>query len=181
VKTRLGRIGANLAIGALLYFNLAALLLVCDVRLPHPSFSGRFTQGPLPNHWVTERLFRMFDLFDRWSWSNWGFAAYGSRQRLATAPGQPTPDMVDLDLYRYFPQQLGEANRRIYLLSYRDNRARLKVEYERMADDLRRLYDEEHPEAPVEQVFLYEYTWKKDKAGYYTHFDEHSTELVGHD
>lgn len=178
--TRQKRIIVGLCMGALIYFNTASLLLVCGVRLPRWEPRSQWTAGPLPNHWLSERIFRMFDLFDRWSWQNWGFGAYGVKERLETPPKAPTDDMIDLDIYDYFPHQRGEQNRRIYLLSSRNNPARLKVEYKRMADNIQRIHNARHPDDPVAQVLIYQYAWRKGKEGYWQYFSERTADLQGH-
>ena len=174
------KIFTSLLLAALVYFNVAALLLVCEVRLPKLfQISSRPTRGPLPNHWATERLFRMFNLFMRWDWYNSGFGAYGMRKQLRHPPAVPNASMIDLDIYRYFPQSLGEANRRVFLTSYRRDKKRVSREYLQMADIIQRLHNEAHPEDPVEQVAIYHYRWRKTKHSYKSMFGKREITLIG--
>lgn len=174
---KLKRVAIQVLIVAILYFNVAAMLIVAGVRLPRAP-SLEYTSGPLPNHWVTERLFRTFDVFDRWSWTNWEVSAWGTRDEVEPPPAQPTPDMVNLRLYTWFPQSQGEAIRRFWLMSYRNNEGRLRREYAVMARTLKRLYNEQHPGEPVAQVFFYEHTWRKSDQGFYHLFHERQTTRI---
>lgn len=170
----------SLGLAALVYFNLAGIVYTSEVRLPNLEPRSRMAAAPLPNHWATENLFRMFSLFAHATWWNLGYSAYGSRHRLDTPPAAPTDDLVDLDVYQYFPQVYGEQNRRLYLRSYRGDPTRLRIEYERMANVLQRLHNEQHPDRAVEQVFIYELTWRRGKEGHFQHFASRKTLLVGH-
>ncbi len=173
----LRRIGANLAILAVLYFNVAALLIVTGVRLPRaPSLP--YTEGPLPNHWLTERAFRTFDVFDRWSMTNWEMSAWGAPSALRETPPQPTSTMIDLHWFDYFPQSHGEAIRRQWLMSFRNDAPRLTREYSKMAAVMRRLWNEDHPDQQIERVYFYEHTWPKSDQGFYARYEERSTSFV---
>jgi hypothetical protein len=167
----------NLLIAAVLYFNLAALLLACNIRFPSRWES---IGGALPNHWSTQRLFQMFSLFGGITQYSVFYSAWGSRQELAVAPAEPGPDLIDLDVYRYFPQTLGEANRRLGFATFYTDEERVTRSYRRMADTIQRWHAREHPEDGVVQVFIYKHWWPKSELGYHHLEDQRGTRLVGH-
>ena len=167
----------NLLIAAIVYFNLAALILASGFRFSSP---WPEVAGPLPNHWVTQRMFQMFSLFGGITRHSVAYSAYGVRESLGSAPAEPTEDMLDLDIYRYFPQTLGEANRRLGLLTYVGDDERLDRGYQRMAETIRRWHNRTHPAEEVAQVFIYQHWWPKSEQGYYHFQDQRHTQLKGH-
>ena len=170
---------ANLVIATVIYLNLAALVLACGLRFPSP-WSEHGVRGPLPNHWVGQRMFQMFSLFGGITRHSVWYTAHGSRESLANAPAEPRGDMVDLDIYRYFPQTLGEANRRLGLMTYTTDPERLEQGYRRMAQTILRWHRRDHPEDAIEQVFIYQHWWPKSELGYHHHADQRPPPLKGH-
>lgn len=168
---------AALATIALFYFNIDSLSATLGLRFK-PIMAN--TPGPLPNHWTTHTLFRLFDVFDRWSINNYGFRAYGTTTRLDAMPILPTEEMIDLNIYDYFPQILGEANRKIWLQPYRSDHRKLRVMYPRLAAMIQRLYNQKNPNANIVQVFIYRYEWPKSPVGHYHLIDQATIYTEGH-
>ncbi len=168
---------AILATVALFYFNVDALSSTLGLRFK-PIIDG--SPGHLPNHWTFSNLFKVFDVFDRWSTTNYGFRAYGSFKHYDTMPILPTENMVDLNVYDYFPQILGEANRKIWLQPYRRDYRKLTAVYPRLATMVQRLYNEKHPEKPVIQTFIYRYEWPKSPLGHYQEIGRATIYTEGH-
>jgi len=153
---------------AMFYFNLDATITTLGLR-----FKKRVPGTPsiLPNHWTFFRLFAVYDVFDKWSTRNYGYRAYGLKERTDKIPILPTAEMVNLEVYDYFPQILGEANRKLWLQSYRNNPKRLLLESVRLCSQIQRLYNKNHPDDPVVQVVIYRYEWDKDPASHYAKID----------
>ena len=167
----------NLLIVLVVYLNASALLPSCGIRLPR---YGQGVAGPLPNHWATHKLFQLFGVFSSTSSYCHAFAAFGAPDPLPEVPQAPLPDMIDLDIDRYFPQSRGEANQRIALWGYRDDRERRRRAYRRMAEVIQRLHNRAHPETPVAQVFIYRHRWPKSELGFEHHRAQRTTRLLGH-
>jgi hypothetical protein len=171
--------GANLLILSLLYCDVAGILRTTAGAIRLKS-AGPGLNGPLPNHWVLENLFEMFGLFGGISHESVYYYAMGSARRLAVAPPEPTPDMVDLDIYQYFDFTLGEANRRVLLMSYEGESERLRDGYRHMAQVLMDRHNRANPWRKVEQVFIYARWWPKSPRGYFAEYSRHQGILRGH-
>ncbi|MDZ4784939.1 MAG: hypothetical protein SGJ02_02570 [bacterium] len=167
----------SILIFVFLYLNIDALNSTLGLRFK-PLITGY--DSLLPNHWITQRLFRVFDVFDRWTNFNFGYRAYGSRTYYDQPPISPTTEMIDLDIYKYFPQIRGEANRRIWLQSFRQDSQRLKIAYSRMTSTLQRLHNLKHPHDSIVQVFIYRYEWQKSLDGFDANMDKGKIMLEGH-
>ncbi len=167
-------IGAHLAIIAFFYFNIDALNTTLNLRF-EPIVEG--TNSLLPNHWIPQRLFRIWDVFDRWSNFNFGYRAYGSKVRLNPPPKTPTAEMIDLKVYDYFPQIRGEANRRLWLQSFRGDPKKMREYHTRIISTIQRLHNEKHPDNEIVQVILYRYEWKKSGEGWDANMDKGSVAL----
>jgi hypothetical protein len=96
-----------------------------------------------------------------------------------TTPTAPTQAMVDLDIYSYFPQSHGEANQRLGFAGYGNEPERTAESYSQMAEIIKRLHNQKHPDQPVKQVFIFLYTWPADPNGYYYRSSEASVQLLG--
>ena len=140
-----------MVICGVIYMNIAALLYVSSTRID------------LPNHWVTLRLFSMFNLFDRWSTQNYGFEIRALVDD--TTDDEPAQPRV-IDPYLYFPQTRGEANRRLNMLSYGRHQHRKDKAYQELIEDIRRLHQREHPQDVVERMHLIMLQWPADPAGH---------------
>jgi hypothetical protein len=160
--------GAVLAILLFFYLNIDALCTTLNLRFK-PIFAGG--ESLLPNHWTTRRLFRIWDVFDRWSDFNIGFRAYGSYSILDSVPAAPTPEMVDLDIDSYFPYHRGETNRRLWMVTIRHDLPRTRKYQQRVLATIKRLHNQAHPEKPIKQAFLYHYTWQKSPLGWEVNMD----------
>lgn len=165
---------ANAAIVVFLYFSLDGLLVSWGVRF-EPAAPG--LRGPLPNLPILEQLFAIHAVFDRYSDQAFGFSARGVPAHAAAEREAPT--FVEIDLERYFPQSRGDAYRRLQLWAHASSdRPAL---YARLAGQLRRLHNADHPEAPVEKVFIYRHRWPKSLYGYAYWYAQRDSEIVGHD
>jgi len=157
----LKKVGAIFIILLLFYLNVDSLSTTLNLRFK-PLFPG--STSLLPNHWMTRQLFRIWDVFDRWSTFNIGYRAYGSLTELKTPPTKPTADMIDLDVYSYFPYERGDSNRRLGMPSIR-TRPALRIYQKRILEMVKREYNKKHPEAPIKQAILYQYIWQKNPEG----------------
>jgi hypothetical protein len=161
--------GAITIIALFFYLNIDSLCWTLNLRFK-PLLEG--SQTLLPNHWTTRRLFRVWDVFDGWSNYNIGYKAFGSTDQLTEAPLKPKPEMIDLDIYSYFPYIRGEANRRLWMVTLRSNRERTQRYQARILSVIKRLYNERHPDKPIKQAFLYLYTWPKSPVGWDANIDK---------
>lgn len=158
----LKKVGVTFIILLFFYLNVDSLCTTLNLRFK-PIFSG--SDSLLPNHWTTRQLFRIWDVFDRWSIYNSGFRAYGSLKELEAAPAKPTPEMIDLNIYSYFPYERGDTNRRLGMPSIRNNPSAVRIYQKRILEMVKKKYNQEHPEAPIQQAFLYLYVWEKSPEG----------------
>ena len=160
------KILALLATIALFYFNIDALTTTLGLRF---HFREHNLPGPLPNHWTFRTLFRVYDVFDRWSNYNYGYEAYGTTKILESVPEKPTGEMINLDIYKYFPMIRGEASRKILLFT---SRAHSKDPYPKLSSIIKRLHNKDNPDAQIVQVFIYRYEWPKSPEGYKHLYDQ---------
>jgi hypothetical protein len=160
--------GAVSFITIFLYFNAVALCTTLNLRFK-PIVPGY--GSILPSHWIPQSLFRVWDVFDRWSTFNLGYKAFGSYEQLNEPPMDPETSLVDLDIYSYFPYIRGEANRRLWMVNIRNNKeTRLRYQ-SRLLGVVKRLYNEKHADKPIKQAFLYFYTWPKSPEGWGVGFE----------
>lgn len=174
--TLLKRNLVNLLIAGILYFNLAALLAACGIRFP--DWPG--TSGPLPNHWVTRKLFRMFGVFGGISHYNLSYSAWGTTRRLEDSPAEPLPTMIDLHLEDVFRHSRGEANQRLAMRPYAGDARRSEQAYRRLAETLQARHNAQPGRPKVVQVFIYKSWWPKSPLGYSQLADRKETVLAGH-
>lgn len=125
---------------AMLYQNVEAMFNTWQVRI---------ARSTLPNVRLLENLFFMYGVFSNLTTHPSRYAAFGSRVRHQRIAAEPMLDMIELDLYRYFPQQRGEASRRLGFSSYRWQPERRVAGYRSIADILQRDYNRAHPQAPL--------------------------------
>ncbi len=156
-------VGAVSLISIFIYFNLVALCTTLNLRFK-PLVPGY--GSILPSHWIPQSLFRVWDVFDRWSNFNLGYKAFGSYEYLKEPPIKPADSLIDLDIYSYFPYIRGEANRRLWMVTIRGNKEQ-RIRYQaRLLGVVKRMYNEKHPDKPIKQAFLYYYTWPKSPKGW---------------
>jgi hypothetical protein len=160
---KLKTLGASLIIFLFFYFNFVSLCATLNLRFK-PIVDGYYSI--LPTHWTLHRLFRVWDVFDRWGEFNIGFKAFGSYETLEKPPMNPEASLIDLDVYSYFPYIRGEANRRLWMTTTRHNLAITKEYQARILGVIKKIYNQQHPDKPIKQAFLYLYTWKKNPEGW---------------
>lgn len=148
---------------ALIYFNVAALLSSSRIRidLPRPAWA--------------RRVFEIFSLFSYYQTTNYGFEAVG---RVAGSDDHSDGERwIAIDPYPYFPQVLGEANRRLYFFGVRDVE-RKKYLYIDMLNRIKRLHERDSPDAPVDRIRLYMTSWPMSTQGYWTEYESRTRQLI---
>lgn len=172
LKQRVKKVVINTFILLVLYGNVNGMLSSWKVRFEPSSF--------ISNSYFSN-LFYIYGVFLEVHRFSREYVALGSREKLGEAPLVPTPEMIDLNLYSYFPQSHGEANQRLAFAGYLNQPERRAESYNRMASIIKRLHNQQHPDAPVENVFIYLYSWPADPDGYYRRSNESTVQLLGSD
>ena len=161
--------------------NFCLILLVYQDVAALAATWGIVDRRTFPNPASVRELFMMYGVFNGVQRESRRYHAFGLRERLDYEPRSPLPEMVDLEIYRYFPQSRGEANRRLGFFGYVPWRGRRLQSYREMASMIRRIHNQAHPDDPMEQVFIYLARWPVDPRGYYYREDEHKFKLRGFD
>lgn len=160
----ISRILPAILILAVLYANLAALLYQSHIRYK------------LPAPWPLIQLFRVHSVFDGYRTKNFSYEAEAYITR-PTSEGQEA-GWEPFDLFRYFPQARGEANRRLWMNSYRNDPQRVQEAYRRLVSQLKHFSRRDDPGAMVERIRVYSVTWPVDERGYLARYAERTRELV---
>jgi hypothetical protein len=138
-------------LGLLLYLNAASLLEAAGARVH------------LPRPWYASRPLQIFSLFGYYVTENFGYEAHG---RPVSEKNKEEPEWIEIDPYSFFPQTLGEANRRLLLFSFQGDLERKRKTYPMMAERMKALYNRSHPDNPIDRIQLYEVRWPVSPLGF---------------
>lgn len=144
---------ATVVAGLLIYLNAASLLQACRVRID------------LPRPWYASRLFQVFSLFGYYTKNNYGY-------ELQVRSAEDTDNWFELNPYEFFPQTLGEANRRLNFYSYHSQPERKSATYRVMADRIKVRYNRAHAEESIDRVQIYLVEWPKSPDGFKSRYGE---------
>lgn len=84
----------------------------------------------------------------------------------------------EINPYDFFPQTLGEANRRLNLYSYHGQTERKARTYGVMADRIKLHHNRAHPDEPIDRVQLYLVEWPKSSDGYMAQYDSRKWKVL---
>jgi len=170
-----GRTLATAIILAVIYCDCSAIFRLAGIR------------AELPLHWFAYRMFAIFSVFEDAPPSNRIFEAealvHDSRELSIS------PEWRSFDLYAYFPQHRGDANRRIERfgllfedailreLAGEDSREREHA-LKALPGQLRRRLEHEHPSWQVEKVRVFEVSWPPSTTDYFAHRDRSTRKLL---
>lgn len=158
------RTAVGAVVGIVFYLNAAALLSSSGVRID------------LPRPWYADRLFQIFSLFSYYTSNNYGFEAVA---RVAGSADSPHGERwIPIDLYEYFPQTVGEANRRLFQYSFRNAPARKQAGHYAMIDRIKVLHNREPGGERIDRIRFYRLSWPKSTKGYRGEYDSRRRELV---
>ena len=148
----------------LVYLNLAALFTSCGIRIE------------LARPWYLHRPFQIFTLFSYYTSTNYGFEAVA---RVAGSGDSADGERwIPIDLYAYFPQVTGEANRRIYQDSFLHDPARQRKGQAYVLERIKALHNRNHPDLPIDRIRMYLLSWPKHTTGYKGHYDQRERRLM---
>lgn len=136
----------------LVYFNIAALFRSSGMRVE------------LPRPWFASSLFQIFSLFGYYTEENYGY-------ELQVRRAGEVDGWYEINPYDFFPQTLGEANRRLNFYSYHGQSERKARTYGVMADRIKLRHNRVHPDEPIDRVQIYLVEWPKSSDGYMAKYD----------
>lgn len=170
-----GRAFATVIILAVIYCDCSAIFRLSGIR------------AELPLHWFAYRMFAIFSVFEDAPASNRVFEA---EALVRDSPESAVPpEWRSFDIYTYFPQHRGDANRRIerFGLWFEDAILReLAGEESRERDhalatlplQLRARLERDRPDWHVEEVRVFEVSWPPSTKDYFTHRDRSTRKLL---
>lgn len=169
VKRKGSKLIINLIIVFILYGNLNGMMESWQIRFE----SSSFWQVP-----YFSNLFYIYGVFKEVHVQNREFVALGSYSSNDSLFELPNKNMVDLKIHDYFPQSHGEANQRLSFAGIINQPQRVEMEYNRMAEMIKTIYNKSHP-TQIKHVFIYLYYWPADPRDYYYRSSEASILILG--